>query len=87
MPDNTPTSAKPSNTPTAAKPDAKAMLAQYMSTRKQVGTGNGRMLFAIDATASRQECWNAACRLQAGMFRNAGKGLSVSLCYFRGHDG
>jgi hypothetical protein len=83
---NTPMTAKPSNTATTGKRDAKAMLEQYMSTRKQVGTGNGRMLFALDATASRQACWNTACRLQAEMFRQAGAGLSVSLAYFRGMD-
>jgi hypothetical protein len=62
------------------KRDSKSMLEQYLKTHKQVGTGNGRLLFAIDATASRQECWNTACRLQADMFRSAGEGLSVSLC-------
>jgi hypothetical protein len=83
---NTPITAKPSNTPTTAKRDSKAMLEQYLSTRKKVGTGNGRLLFALDATASRRECWNTACRLQAEMFRQAGAGLSVSLAYFKGED-
>jgi hypothetical protein len=73
-----------SSTPTATKRDSKAMLEQYLSTHKQVSSGNGRLLFALDATASRQECWNTACRLQADMFRQAGSGLSVSLAYFRG---
>jgi hypothetical protein len=82
---NIPTTAK-HDSPTTAKRDAKAMLDQYMSTRKRIGTGNGRLLFALDATASRQETWNTACRLQADMFRQAGAGLSVSLCYFRGAD-
>ena len=46
----------------------------------------GRLLFAIDATASRQPTWDRACHLQAEMFlavRDLG-GLAVSLCYFRG---
>jgi hypothetical protein len=47
----------------------------------------GRLIFAIDATASRQPTWDRACHLQAGMFhavRDIG-GLAVSLCYFRGY--
>jgi hypothetical protein len=80
---NISTGTKSSNV-TAGARDSKAMLEQYMSSRKQVSTGAGRLLFALDATASRQHCWNTACRLQAEMFRHVGKGLSVSLAYFRG---
>lgn len=46
----------------------------------------GRLLFAIDATASRQPTWDRACRLQGEMFlatKDLG-GLAVSLCYYRG---
>lgn len=46
----------------------------------------GRLLFAIDATASRQPTWDRACHLQAEMFhavKDIG-GLAVSLAYFRG---
>ena len=46
----------------------------------------GRLIFAIDATASRQPTWDRACQLQGEMFlavRDAG-GLAVSLCYYRG---
>ncbi|WP_338663801.1 VWA domain-containing protein [Pararoseomonas sp. SCSIO 73927] len=43
-----------------------------------------RLLFAVDATASRQPTWDRACHLQAGMFAAAGR-LSVSLAYYRGH--
>lgn len=45
-----------------------------------------RLLFAIDATASRQPTWDRACQLQGQMFlatRNLG-GLAVQLCYYRG---
>ncbi|MFK8047642.1 MAG: VWA domain-containing protein [Halioglobus sp.] len=48
-----------------------------------------RLLFAIDATASRQPTWDTACHLQQEMFQASGKiaSLSVQLCYFRGfHD-
>ncbi len=45
-----------------------------------------RLLFAIDATASRQPTWNTACQLQQEMFRatDAVASLAVQLCYFRG---
>ena len=48
-----------------------------------------RLLFAIDATASRQATWDSASQLQQQMFRSAGKiaSLAVQLCYYRGfHD-
>lgn len=45
-----------------------------------------RLLFAVDATASRQPTWEIARRLQADMFRAAGDktSLAVQLCYYRG---
>lgn len=46
----------------------------------------GRLLFAVDATASRQATWDVACALQSEMFaatRDLG-GLAVSLAYYRG---
>ncbi len=47
----------------------------------------GRLLFAVDATASRQPSWDQACHLQAEMFHAAEGlgGLAVQLCYWRGH--
>ena len=49
-------------------------------------TRRGRLLFAMDATASREPSWDRACALQAEMFKAAGEvgGLSVQLAYFRG---
>lgn len=45
-----------------------------------------RLLFAIDATASRQPTWDRASHLQQEMFRASGKvaDLAVQLCYYRG---
>ena len=48
-----------------------------------------RLLFAIDATASRQPTWDSACEIQHQMFTatNNVASLAVQLCYFRGfHD-
>src|SRR5947208_12459859 len=46
----------------------------------------GRLIFALDATMSRQPTWDTACRLQDEMFREAAEigGLDVQLVYFRG---
>jgi hypothetical protein len=46
----------------------------------------GRMIFALDATMSRQPTWDLAQRLQTRMFEVAGKlgGLDAQLVYFRG---
>jgi hypothetical protein len=46
----------------------------------------GRLLFALDATASRQPTWDRACQLQAEMFREAASlgGLDIQLVYYRG---
>src|SRR5262245_59411519 len=46
----------------------------------------GRLLFALDATMSRQPTWDEACRLQADMFGEAASigGLDVQLVYYRG---
>jgi len=45
-----------------------------------------RLVFALDATMSRQPTWDTACRLQADMFNEAAAvgGLDVQLVYFRG---
>lgn len=46
----------------------------------------GRLIFALDATMSRQPAWDLACALQSRMFETAAAfgGLDVQLVYFRG---
>jgi len=64
-----------------------AFLAQVKSLAPARGTGlRGRLIFALDATMSRQPLWDTACRLQADMFHEAGAvgGLDVQLVYYRG---
>jgi len=48
--------------------------------------GRGRLVFALDATMSRQPTWDTACSLQAEMFKETAAigGLDVQLIYFRG---
>jgi hypothetical protein len=50
------------------------------------GGQRGRLIFALDATMSRQPTWDQACRLQADMFREAAAvgGLDIQLVYYRG---
>ncbi|WP_156013126.1 VWA domain-containing protein [Thioalkalivibrio sp. HK1] len=54
-----------------------------LSTERQ---GRGRLLFAMDATASRERTWDRACHIQGEMFTvtDAIGGLSVQLCHYRG---
>lgn len=46
----------------------------------------GRLIFALDATASREPTWDHASHLQAEMFRETASlgGLEIQLCYYRG---
>lgn len=46
----------------------------------------GRLMFAIDATASREPTWDMACHLQSEMFEETANlgGLDVQLVYYRG---
>src|SRR6516225_11662425 len=55
---------------------------------EKVRVARGRLIFALDATASREQTWDTACQLLAEMFTEAGKigGLEVQLVYYRGLD-
>jgi hypothetical protein len=50
------------------------------------GGGRGRLIFALDATASREPTWDRACRIQGEMFEaTAGLGgLEIQLVFYRG---
>jgi hypothetical protein len=62
---------------------------RFLTEKAQETARRGRLIFALDATASRQETWDTACQLQAEMFREvAGIGsLDVQLVYYRGPEG
>jgi hypothetical protein len=49
--------------------------------------GRGRLLFAMDATASREPSWDTACQIQGDMFAQTAAlgGLDVQLAYYRGY--
>lgn len=46
----------------------------------------GRLIFALDATASREPTWDRAAQIQADMFSETANlgGLHVQLCFYRG---
>ena len=52
------------------------------------GSGRGRLIFAMDATASREPTWDRACQVQGQMFLETAAlgGLDVQLVYYRGFD-
>jgi hypothetical protein len=64
-----------------------AFIAQLRATpaARPVG-GRGRLIFAMDATASRQPSWDRACQIQGEMFvaTEALGGLDVQLVFYRG---
>lgn len=68
--------------------DVAAFLGQLAVARpKRTGAGGRRLLFGMDATASRQPTWDRAAQIQGDMFaatENLG-GLSVQLCFYRGY--
>ena len=47
----------------------------------------GRLIFAMDATASREPTWDRACHIQGQMFEETAAlgGLNIQLCYYRGY--
>ena len=50
--------------------------------------GRGRLIFALDATASRAPTWDRACAIQGEMFEATATlgGLDLQLVFFRGYD-
>ncbi|MBV8117203.1 MAG: VWA domain-containing protein, partial [Candidatus Eremiobacteraeota bacterium] len=73
--------------PTSSKPEIAAFLDRVKALSPTSVQGQrGRLIFALDATMSRQPTWDTACALQADMFREAARagGLDIQLVYFRG---
>ncbi len=73
--------------PAASRPEVAEFLDRVRALGPAVAGGKrGRLIFALDATMSRQPTWDSACTLQAEMFREAANagGLDIQLVYFRG---
>ena len=75
--------AKPS-----ASEDIAAFVAKARAMSPHAAGARGRLVFALDATMSRQPTWDMACALQADMFREAAAlgSLDIRLVYYRGFD-
>jgi hypothetical protein len=63
-----------------------AFLRQVRATPAPAAGRLGRLIFAMDATASREPTWDRAAQIQADMFRETADmgGLEIQLCYYRG---
>jgi hypothetical protein len=82
--------------PRPSEPDrssGQAMVEAFLQQATQirplaVDACQARLVFALDATMSRQPTWDLACRLQGEMFAAAAAvgGLAVQLVYFRGFN-
>ena len=73
--------------PAASRPEIAEIIKRVRGLGPAAAGGKrGRLIFALDATMSRQPTWDSACILQADMFREAAKagGLDIQLVYFRG---
>jgi hypothetical protein len=71
----------------SAPAEIDAFLAQVRAMPKSDGTGRrGRLVFALDATASRGPTWDRACHIQSEMFHQTSAlgGLDVQLVFYRG---
>ena len=70
----------------AERQDVDAFLAEVRARPPRASGTRGRLLFALDATASRQPAWDEAAHLTARMFDAAEAlgGLALRLCFFRG---
>jgi len=70
----------------AGTASAADFIAQMKAAQPRTDGGRGRLVFAMDATMSRQPTWDMALALQSDMFsavKDVG-GLDVQLMYFRG---
>jgi hypothetical protein len=73
-------------TPKNTSPAVAAFLEEARRAPAPLASGRGRLIFALDATMSRQPTWDLALGLQGRMFEAAASvgGLDVQLVYFRG---
>ncbi len=72
----------------SSKSEVDAFIGKIRSTPVvKAGGDRGRLIFAMDATASREPTWDRACQIQGEMFRETATlgGLELQLCYYRGY--
>ena len=73
---------------TSTSEDVAAFVAKARALSPHAPGAKGRLIFALDATMSRQPTWDMACALQADMFREAALlgSLDIRLVYYRGFN-
>src|SRR3979490_2741193 len=70
--DRTPTTRPGEPAVASGRAEIDAFIAKVKTLAPSTGAGvRGRLIFALDATMSRQPLWDTACKLQADMFREA----------------
>jgi hypothetical protein len=72
-----------------ARSELDAFLAEIKERTTAAAGTRGRLIFALDATMSREWAWDTACQLQGEMFREVATvgGLDMQLVYYRGSVG
>ncbi len=70
----------------AVSQDVTTFLDKAAQTPVRIGQPTGRLIFAMDATASRGPTWDVAMSIQADMFSETASlgGLEVQLVFYRG---
>jgi hypothetical protein len=84
---DSPTPSKQTPAPLSTRSEVESFLERVKGMTPAPASGRrGRLIFALDATMSRQPLWDTACALQADMFREAAAvgGLDIQLVYYRG---
>ena len=78
---------EPKNLPKTSSGQLGDFLAQVKKTPSRIQRESvGRLVFGMDATASREKTWDNACQIQSKMFRATDDigAINVQLCYYRG---
>ena len=73
-------------TTAASGSEVEAFLKKLAAAPARADAARGRLLFGLDATASRQPTWDRAAHIQSEMFTAAAAvgGLKIQLCFYRG---
>ena len=80
---------EPKNLPKTSSEKLGDFLAQVKKTPSRIQReSSGRLVFGMDATASRERTWDDACQIQSKMFKATDDigGINVQLCYYRGFN-
>lgn len=88
MSKSVPTQGPTSRVAASTSAEVSAFLKAAKAVAPAATGARGRLIFALDATMSRQPTWDMAQAIQAEMFREAAKvgTLDIQLVYFRGQS-